>query len=272
MDRTHSDQATSHLPRAAGPGGQRRALRRRLWRNGFIVVGASIAASVMLVQLAFSSSGEPDYTTTMLFAVLIPLVVASCAYLWIASLTVRLERSRAELETLALTDPLTGLANRRAAMRTMQQWSGSEESGQRGAHDPARRGNLLSVAIADIDRFKRINDQFGHDAGDAGIVHVAHILSRLAPEGWLVARLGGEEFLIAAPTAGGGSFSDLVERVRTTLETTPLITHAGQHRLTASFGVATLRGDEAIDRLMIRADRALYDAKETGRNRSVIAA
>lgn len=267
MDQPPVAPASRHLPPAIGLRGQQHALRGRLWRNGFIVVGASIAASAMFVELAFSSSAEPDYATTMLFAILIPLVVASCAYLWIASLTVRLEHSRAGLETLALTDPLTGLANRRAAMLAMQEWSGLD-----GTDRAVPCDSRLSVAIADIDWFKRINDQFGHDAGDAGIVHVAHILSRLAPEGWLVARLGGEEFVIAAATADADALAALVERMRTTLETTPLITHAGQHRLTASFGVASLRPGEAIDRLMIRADRALYEAKETGRNRSVVAA
>lgn len=252
----------STLPATTGGRLESRTLYRRLWRNGVIVVGASVAASVMLTLLAFESDTEPNLFTLMLFAVLIPLVVAPCAYGWIASLTVQLERSRAELERLALTDPLTGLANRRAAMRTLTGW----------AEQQGRSLNLLSVAIADIDRFKRINDQFGHDAGDAGIVHVATIIARFAPEDWLVARLGGEEFLIAASCADSAQFSALIERVRSTLETTPLITHAGQHRLTASFGVATLRSDEAVDRLIIRADRALYDAKETGRNRSVIAA
>ena len=262
MQTSPSTLATGSPIPATADGLDRRALHQRLWRNGFIVVGASIAASVMLTQLAFRSDAEPDYGTMMLFATLIPLVVASCAYGWIASLTVRLEQSRTELESLALTDPLTGLANRRAAMQALQDWTAPK----------SRTQGPLSVAIADIDWFKRINDQFGHDAGDAGIVHVAHILTRLAPEGWLVARLGGEEFLIAGPTADAEGFSDLVERVRSTLEATPLITHAGQHTLTASFGVATLRSGEAVDRLMIRADRALYDAKEAGRNRSVVAA
>lgn len=243
-------------------GQDRRALHRRLWRNGLIVVGSSIGASVMLTQVAFKSNAEPDYWTLMLFAVMIPLVVASSAYAWIASLTIRLEQSRAEHEWLALTDSLTGLANRRAAMQALDNWAG-----------PAACTRApLSVAIGDIDWFKRINDQFGHDAGDAGIVHVATIMARLAPQGWLVARLGGEEFLIATTSAEGEAFSSLIESVRSTLETTPLITRAGQHRLTASFGVATQRSEEAIDRLMVRADRALYEAKEAGRNRSVVAA
>ncbi len=262
MQSLPSNQATRSPIPGTGAGLERRALHWRLWRNGFIVVGASIAASVMLTRLSLDSNAPPDPAVLMLFATLIPLVVASCAYLWIASLTVRLDRSRAELEELALTDPLTGLANRRAAMQTLQDW----------AEPPSSRPDALSVAIADIDWFKRINDQFGHDAGDAGIVHVATIMARLAPEDWLVARIGGEEFLIAACTADTEQFSELIDRVRATLEATPLITHGGQHTLTASFGVATMQGEEAVDRLMIRADRALYDAKEAGRNRSVVAA
>lgn len=239
-----------------------RELIARLWRNGFIVVGGSIAASLMLTHLASRTGGEPDYTTSMTIATLIPLVVATAAYSWIASLTVQVELSRAKLQKLAHTDPLTGLANRRAAMETLAQWTG----------EMAGATHTLSIAIADIDDFKRINDRYGHSAGDAGIEHVAHILARLAPANSLVARVGGEEFLIATHTPGPVAFFDTIDAIRAALQNTSLITQWGKHPLTASFGVATWRAGDTLDRLMIRADDALYRAKANGRNQSVFAA
>ncbi|MEO9461275.1 MAG: GGDEF domain-containing protein [Marinomonas sp.] len=236
-------------------------VKARLWRNGLLVVAFSVAASIGMTHLAFSTAGEAQYGETMVIAALIPLLVAPLAFGWIANLTLQLERSRAEMDRLAHTDPLTGLANRRAAMQSLRSWSN---------HD-AQDVDLLSIAIADIDFFKRINDTYGHDAGDAGIIHVASILTQLTPDDWLVSRIGGEEFLIAAPQGSTANFPDIIEQVRAALEASPLITQDGPHTITASFGIAAMRADEAMDPLMVRADRALYKAKETGRNRTVAA-
>ena len=229
------------------------ALRRRLWRTGAIVVGGSVFASACFTHLSLTQFGEIVYADAMLTAVLIPLVVASLAFGWIAALTLRLEASRNELERLALADPLTGLANRRAAMTRLAAWS--EQPG------------AIALAIADIDFFKRVNDGLGHDGGDASLVHFAAMLCRMLPDDWLVARIGGEEFLIAARDAEGPAFTARIEALRVAVAETPLITSAGPWRLTASFGLAERRGAEAADRLITRADTALYAAKQSGRNR-----
>lgn len=229
------------------------ALRRRLWRTGALVVGGSVFASACLAHLSFTLFGTVDYAGTMFFAVLIPLVVASLAFGWIASLTLRLESSRRALEQLALQDALTGLANRRAAMARLAEWSASEGE--------------IALAIADIDYFKRVNDRLGHDGGDASLVHFAAMLRRMLPAGWLVARIGGEEFLIAAQTGDLATFAARIEALRVAVADTPLITPAGPYRLTASFGLAGRRAGEAADRLITRADLALYAAKQGGRNR-----
>lgn len=229
------------------------ALRRRLWRTGAMVVGGSAFASACFAHLSFTLFGTVDYAGTMFFAILIPLVVASLAFGWIASLTLRLESSRRALEQLALQDPLTGLDNRRAAMARLAEWSAG--------------GGEIALAIADIDYFKRVNDRLGHDGGDASLVHFAAMLRRMLPAGWLVARIGGEEFLIAAQTADLATFAARIEALRVAVADTPLITPAGPYRLTASFGLAGRREAEATDRLITRADLALYAAKQGGRNR-----
>lgn len=233
-------------------------VRSRIIRNGLLVVGGSVLASLLFVELSFEFGGDVDYEGSMLFGLLIPLVVASAAYGWIAALTLRLERSNAALDRLAHTDPLTGLANRRAAMQALSQWTNRGKG-------PASH---CTVAIADIDDFKRINDRFGHDTGDAALAHVATILQRLGGADWVVARIGGEEFLLAAPApTSAHRFGEQVEAIRAGLAATALITPAGPHTITASFGMAEWHGDEPLERLLARADRALYRAKEKGRNR-----
>lgn len=240
-------------PASLSPAAAAATLPRRLWRTGAIVVGGSVFASLCFAHISFSLFGTIDYAGTMFFAGLIPLIVASLAFSWIASLTLKLEASRTELERLALQDPLTDLANRRAAMAQLAAWTAA----------PAP----VALAIADIDFFKRVNDRLGHDGGDASLVHFAAMLRRLLPDGWLIARIGGEEFLIAAPTSDFAHFAARIEALRSAVAETPLITPAGPYRLTASFGLAERRSDEAADRIITRADLALYAAKQGGRNR-----
>ncbi len=236
--------AASHVPAT---------LRRRLWRTGAIVVGGSVFASACFVHLSLTQFGGIVYIDAMIAGVLIPLVVASLAFAWIAALTLKLEASRIELERLALSDPLTGLANRRAALARLDDWAGAP--GQ------------ITLGIADIDFFKRVNDRLGHDGGDASLAHFAGMLRRMVPADWLVARIGGEEFLIAAKGADFPAFAARIEAVRVAVADTPLITAAGPWHLTASFGLAERRRDEAPGRLITRADTALYAAKQAGRNR-----
>jgi diguanylate cyclase (GGDEF)-like protein len=233
-----------------------RKLRSRIIRNGVVVVGGSTLASVAFTEAAFHVVGSDSYTGSMIAAAVIPLMVAGPVYGWIAALTLRLDRSNAALDRLAHTDPLTGIANRRAAMATLAEWT-----------TPGAPARGCALAIIDIDDFKCINDRFGHDTGDAALCHVALMLERLVPAGWLVARIGGEEFLIAAPASAGTGFAARIEAIRTGLTATPLITPAGPHTITASFGLAEWQPAEPLERLLGRADRALYRAKETGRNR-----
>jgi len=240
-------------PIASRLSGTEGSLRRKLRRTGAVVVGGSVLASVTLTHGSFVLFGDVPYLGAMAFAVLIPLVVASLAFAWIAALSLRLERSRAALDRLAHQDALTGLANRRAALQGLADWT--------------REPGHIVLAIADLDHFKRVNDGLGHEGGDASLVHLAGVLRKLVPPGWLVARIGGEEFLLAARHIDSEDFAARIEAIRTAVAITPLITPAGPWHLTASFGIAARRGDEEHGRLMARADMALYAAKQAGRNR-----
>ena len=151
------------------------------------------------------------------------------------------------LETMLHEDPLTGLFNRRYVLTRLQ-----------GLISGARRhGRPLSVAMIDVDHFKRINDSYGHDAGDAALVELTSALrDRLRAEDEL-GRLGGEEFLALLPDTPAQAAASVAEDLRAAVE---------DLTATVSVGWATWDGDEDADGLIKRADMALYQAKDAGRN------
>jgi diguanylate cyclase (GGDEF)-like protein len=181
-----------------------------------------------------------------------------------------LERHRAEarLRELARTDPLTGIANRRTLF----------EEADREIRRCLRRGRPLAFALLDVDRFKDVNDGFGHDAGDRILRELARILAEGLRSEDLVGRLGGEEFGLLLPeTDLPGAFLTM-ERLRSAVEETPFALHGEGSgdappetiRITVSLGLALLAPAEAgFEPLYRRADQALYRAKSLGRNRVV---
>lgn len=176
-----------------------------------------------------------------------------------------LARARAleELAALATTDPLTGLANRRQL----------ESVGRRAVREARRYGRPLAVVVGDVDHFKRVNDTYGHPAGDRVLQAVAGALRAEARGTDLVARLGGEEFVLLLPQTDADGALGLAERIRRRLEAAVIDggPGAGQLRVTLSLGVASLpvHGAE-LDALIAAADEALYAAKEGGRNRALV--
>jgi diguanylate cyclase (GGDEF)-like protein len=162
------------------------------------------------------------------------------------------------MRQLAATDVLTGLPNRRAMLDTMQQ-----------AMDSSRRGDMpLAIVLVDVDHFKDVNDQHGHATGDAVLIHLgAHMRAQLR-SGDVLARWGGEEFLICASGTPMEAARETAERVRAAVAHSPM-PHGKP--LTVSLGVAVCEPDDDLDSLLLRADRALYRAKSEGRNRVVVA-
>ncbi|MBX3705636.1 MAG: diguanylate cyclase [Pseudomonadales bacterium] len=168
-------------------------------------------------------------------------------------------RVKQEMETLAHTDPLTGLSNRRYFMQRLH------EEIERAR----RHGHPLSVALLDLDHFKIINDTFGHDAGDQVLRAVARTIFGVKRSSDVAARFGGEEFALLLPETDPAGAARVAERLREAIESLLVPRPAGAPlSVTTSIGVATLHSPEAgLDNLLIRADRALYDAKRAGRNR-----
>lgn len=163
-----------------------------------------------------------------------------------------------ELTCLATTDPLTGLHNRRMFLERAEEVFGRV---RRYAHQ-------ASLVILDIDQFKVINDTFGHDIGDTVLIQLAKILhDSLRRSGDLAARLGGEEFVLLLPDTGTKSAINLAERLRCLFEQTVVTTPLGPQRFTASFGVASMNSEDPNVQIALkRADKALYLAKDNGRN------
>lgn len=153
------------------------------------------------------------------------------------------------------TDPLTGILNRRAVMSEL-------------LVEMARRqgeSNQLSVALLDIDHFKNINDTHGHAAGDAVIIGcVLQIGSALRCDRF--GRIGGEEFLIVLPRAAEDNLPAICGRILSMINSSATMFNGSAIRVTASIGAATWDGAESLDILLARADKALYAAKNSGRN------
>ena len=166
------------------------------------------------------------------------------------------------LEERSATDYLTGFYTRRAGEEHLAQDLARAE----------RSGSVLTLALIDIDQFKPINDRHGHQAGDACLRHVASVLRRNARKGDWVARWGGDEFLLALWDAGGGRKArTTLERVAEEVVENPVGLPGGQKlRLTLSGGACRSTGaGETVEGMITRADRALYRAKEGGKNRFV---
>ncbi|HTU82750.1 MAG TPA: GGDEF domain-containing protein [Candidatus Acidoferrales bacterium] len=164
-------------------------------------------------------------------------------------------RSIAAAQSAATTDALTRLKNRAAIFEQL-----------RGMLDDVVRSG--AVLLLDIDHFKRINDEQGHPAGDACLVRIAELAASSIRAGDAVGRYGGEEFLIVMPGATRDSAMMVGERLRLAISLSGL-RHASGEAVTASLGVAAAVSGDTPETLVARADRALYEAKRTGRNRIV---
>ena len=167
------------------------------------------------------------------------------------------------LESMALTDGLTGVPNRRAFMARLD-----EEIGR------LRAGTVASSALLmlDIDHFKRVNDTYGHSAGDAVLKHLAAVITQALRKGDMVGRLGGEEFAVLLSDADGAAGYRRAESLREAVAACAVpVDKAGDIRCTISLGVCAMqRGDASAQDCLARADAALYASKRNGRNQSTV--
>ncbi len=171
------------------------------------------------------------------------------------------ENLQASME-MAITDPLTGLHNRRYMQSHLSALVSERQA----------RGKGLAVCVLDVDHFKAVNDGYGHDAGDEVLREIALRLRKCVRGVDLLARFGGEEFIIAMPDTDSLTAFTAADRIRRAVEEEAFLVHNGtrQLKVTCSIGLSGLStGDNSIERLLKRADEALYRAKREGRNRVV---
>lgn len=127
------------------------------------------------------------------------------------------------------------------------------------------------MVLADIDFFKRVNDRYGHSTGDRALAHFAQVLRQCVRPEDAIGRIGGEEFAIVMGESSVEDAGRMVARVQLALLDDPLVQDGQKIPLTASFGIATFAGDETKEALLMRADQALYQAKEAGRDSVIVA-
>jgi diguanylate cyclase (GGDEF)-like protein len=168
-----------------------------------------------------------------------------------------LARRNFELERIASSDKLTGLYNRRKL----------EEFGTEYLAGLKRYGGTLSAILIDIDHFKAVNDTHGHATGDLVLMHVGSILSEAVRDADMVGRWGGEEFLVLLPSTTLDGAEIVAEKIRQSIAVHEFPTVGSK---SASFGVSQILEGETMTGLVARADLALYQAKQEGRNRVVV--
>lgn len=187
------------------------------------------------------------------------MVIFFLSYIRIAYLYSKaIDRANASLHAMATTDPLTDLSNRRHLL----------DQADSEVHRSRRSGKMFAIIIGDIDDFKCINDQHGHEMGDRVLVRIAKHFKSLLRIQDVAARWGGEEFLALLPDTDLKGAQALAERIRSTISDNPLrLDGKTDIRLSMTIGVSIYRQDENIHHCISRADQAMYRGKKAGKNR-----
>ena len=229
--------------------GQRRAL---VALTVLVLVGA-----VAVAQLVISVLGHGDRVIAAASASLASLLLTPLFGSLLLRLVFELEATRQQLAELVIRDELTGISNRRHFMATLQrEW------------DLARRhASIGTLLLIDADGFKRINDTHGHLCGDAVLREMATVIGGSLRHVDLLARFGGEEFIVFLPHTDSFGALDVAERIRSRVQATPVSWQGVQISVTVSVGVAPIRRElPTLDWMIHEADTALYAAKAAGRN------
>lgn len=233
-----------------------------LLRVGQVRVVAAITAVSAVLSVVMTGFANvifmPDVPWEEWFYVslIVPIIISPIVSTMVLSLLYQLAEAKAALAKMSETDPLTSVGNRRHVFSV----AGAVFSEARSKESPT------SVAIIDIDHFKRINDDFGHAVGDEALITVARVCRQALRDNDVFCRWGGEEFIALLPAADLAAATSVAERLRKNIESTPI--EGVPDGVTVSIGVAQVGNYWApLDTTIAEADRQLYRAKENGRNR-----
>ena len=218
-----------------------------------LMITAAEQESVMTDAM---EAGASDYLQKPITPV--PLLARTRNLLKLRRRTQELIAVNRQLEAMAMTDPLTGLANRRHFL----------DRAATELQRAQRFGHAMAVLMVDADHFKQVNDTYGHDAGDRVLCALASLLEANARRLDIIGRLGGEEFAVASLETDADSAMALAERIRGAIAETAIDIGNAVLSITVSIGLTGLQpADASVDDLLKRADAALYGAKRAGRNR-----
>ncbi len=217
-------------------------------------VGGSVLATVAAVSL---SPAPPHWASALCIAVLIPTLVAPLCSWPVIGIMHELELARAAALRVASTDLLTGALSRRRFIEIAEELAGQAVG----------MGRPYAVLLMDVDDFKGVNDQHGHRSGDEVLIEVVRRCEAALRPGDHLARWGGEEFVALLPAALTGDAIAVALRLRAVIADQPVVVRSGTVRVTASLGVASSDiGVDHLERLLVMADRAMYEVKRNGKN------
>lgn len=235
-----------------------------------VLLGIVLSAPIAIASTAYRAELKADMIVALLMYLIAigflvrpisaRVVEAIRLELVNSALNRQLQESLEALSHQANTDALTGKMNRRALNNALAELIVKGE----------RRKTVFSLLMMDIDFFKAINDNHGHDVGDKALQHVANRISSQLREGDLCARYGGEEFVVLLPNTATDEAMQVAERIRAEVESSPL--NLPKQPITLSIGVATYQPCMDAEKLLKAADKEVYRAKESGRNQVRLAA
>jgi diguanylate cyclase (GGDEF)-like protein len=232
--------------------------RQVFWLTIQIAAYALISSAIVTTfMMKFTGKFIPDIYP---FVIVVPLVVSPPIAYWLANLLYEITCIGEEIERIAYADDLTGIANRRSFFEQ--------------AHELIARSlselDRVFIILVDIDHFKNINDTYGHKAGDAMLILVADVLSQSMKDiSGIVGRIGGEEFALLVIHKESAQVLDLADLILSNIRNASINARSAQISATASIGLAPHVAGADLDDTFLCADRALYLAKNTGRDRVV---
>ncbi|OIQ49325.1 Response regulator PleD [Pseudodesulfovibrio hydrargyri] len=237
-------------------------LRQQAWRIFVLQCGLSLTV-VVFALLPATLLHDPSYTMAAPFlaAVLLLGITAFCG----TRLMHLLDGAHDRIAALTTHDELTGLPNRSWFFDRLDEEIDRAE----------RYGNKLSLVMVDLDRFRAVNDSFGHPLGDLALAEVARLLAANIRTSDVVARYGGEEFMIILPETDAERAARAAEKLRVVVEVNDISLEGPEIKVTISCGVADLasihpRRGSRRDALVVAADRAMHRAKQNGRNQVLV--
>ncbi|MDQ0325024.1 diguanylate cyclase (GGDEF)-like protein [Rhodopseudomonas julia] len=244
------------------PRGRMQILRWTTLGTLFCVVFA-VAFNFVL----FRDLGEPALTRALFSSAVVASILATPSFFYLSLKLRQLAKTNHRLNTIASLDGLTGCLTRRAFSTLVDDWlhGGDVPDETKGDLACKRPGTLL---VIDADRFKSINDRFGHQCGDEALCVIAAAIRSSMRIDDLVGRLGGEEFGVFLP--GTVDPSEIAERIRRKVETASFSPQECPHQLTVSIGGASISAGGTFNHLYRLADERLYEAKRGGRNRIAV--